>query len=163
MGSDLGIVALNTLAIYLFLVVVIRLIGRRQLGQLSALDLVTLLLLGSAVETAMVHGSTTLGAGLVSAAVLLGSNNALNLAMVRSRTLRRLVGGGPLVLIHDGKFVEENLKRAGLTPEDVLEGIREREAISPDQIRFAVLEADGEINVALCANATSPSPRPLPS
>jgi len=149
MGSDLGLVALNTLAIYLFLVLVIRLIGRRQLEQLSALDLVTLLLLGSAVETAMVHGSTTLIAGLVSASVLLGSNKALNFAMLRSRNLRHLVGGGPLVLIHNGKFVEENLRRAGLTPQDVLEGIREREATSPDQIRFAVLEADGRINVAV--------------
>jgi len=149
MGSDLGIVALNTLTIYLFLVLVIRLIGRRQLGQLSALDLVTLLLLGSAVETAMVHGSTTLRAGLVSALVLLGSNKALNLAMLHSKKLRQLVGGGPLVLIHNGEFVEENLKRAGLTPQDVLEGIREREVISPDEIRFAVLEADGRINVAV--------------
>ena len=64
------IVAGTTACIYLFLITILRLVGRRQLAQLSALDLVVVLLLGSTVETAMIHGDTSLAAGLVSAGMV---------------------------------------------------------------------------------------------
>src|SRR5579862_4144605 len=99
-------VAFNTASIYAFLIVAIRLFGRRQLGQLTSLDLLILVLLGSAVETSMVRASTTLEAGLVSATILLVFNRLLTLLMLRSRRFSHLVGSGPLLLIHDGMFVE---------------------------------------------------------
>jgi len=140
-------VALNTAIIYAFLIFAVRLVGRRHLGQLTSLDMLILVLLGSAVETAMVQASTTLEAGLVSATTLLLFNRLLNLAMLRSRRLSHLVGAGPLLLVHDGKLVEENLKRLGMTKSDVVEAIRERECASIAELRYAVFEANGEINI----------------
>ncbi len=140
-------VALHTFCIYLLLILGLRLIGRRQLGQLSAVDLMIILLLGSAVETAMVSGNTTLPAGLVSAATLLGTNALLTGVLSRSRRLRHLVQGGPVLLVHNGHLVEEHLRKIGFTAADVMEALRERECAELKEVRFAVMETDGRINV----------------
>jgi uncharacterized membrane protein YcaP (DUF421 family) len=145
--TPLGPVALHTVAIYLFLITMLRLVGRRQMGQLTVVDLVIIILLGSAVETAMVNGNVSLPAGMVCAGVLLLLNRALSALFARSHRLRHLAFGGPVLLIHDGLFVEEHLRRAGLTEADVLEALREREEADVSCIRFAVLETDGTINV----------------
>ncbi len=148
-------VAANSAAIYLFLIVAVRLAGRRQLGQLTPLDLLVLILLGSAVETAMVRADTSLVAGLVSAITLLVVNRLLTWAMLKSEAFRHLVGSGPLLLVHDGKFVDENLKRLGMSKEDVIEAIRERECASIKELRYAVFEPDGEINVVFADSGGS--------
>ena len=145
--GQLSMVAAATLIIYLFLVALMRVMGRRSLGQLSALDLLIFALLGSAVETAMIRGDTSLKAGLVSAMTLLAANKLITMAMLRSKRLRHLVGAGPVVLVHNGKLVEENLRRIGMSDDDVYEALREREGGSPLELRFAVLEPDGRVNV----------------
>src|SRR5436305_8100266 len=119
-------VAVHTLVIYLFLVVALRAVGRRQTGQLTALDLVIIIVLGSAVETAMVAANTSLPAGIVSAGTLLLVNRLLTAALSRSRRLRHFVLGNPVLLIQNGHFIAEHLRRLGLTEADVLEAIRER-------------------------------------
>jgi uncharacterized membrane protein YcaP (DUF421 family) len=140
-------VALSTLAIYAFLILMIRLVGRRMMAQLSALDFVVIILLGSAVETAMVGASTSLLAGLVAASVLLVSNRLLTMVMVRSKRLRHLVTGGPVLLVHGGRLLHARLRRLGFTEADVLEALRERGFRDLTDVSSAVLEADGRINV----------------
>ena len=141
------IVAGSTAGIYLFLITILRLVGRRQLAQLSALDLVVVLLLGSAVETAMIHGDVSLAAGLVSAAVLLVLNRLLTLVFLRAPRLSHLVNGGPILLVHDGAVIEEHLRRVGLTHPDLDAALRSRGFTSTDGVREAVLETDGSITV----------------
>ncbi len=140
-------VAGTTMAIYLYLVLLVRLLGRRQLGQLSAVDLLILILLGSAVETGMIHGNTSLAAGIVSALTLLLTNFALTKIFLKFKRFRHLVGSGPILLVDNGKFVEEHLKRAGFTEADVLQALRGREEDGLENVRFAVLETDGTVNV----------------
>ena len=123
------------------------LLGRRQVAQLTFVELVVILILGSAVETAMVAGNTTLPAGLVSAASLILANRLFTLLLARWGALRRVVIGGPVILIRDGEFVPNNLRRAGLTPADVEEAIRERGFAGPEEVRYAVLEIDGSVGV----------------
>ena len=146
-AQNMMIVAGSTLTIYLFLSVSMRLMSRRQLGQLTVLDLLIIILLGSSVETAMVHGDTSLKAGLVSGTTLFLTNYLVSHIMRRSRRFSHICGMGPMLLVHDGKFVEEHLKRVGLTHEDVLHAIRQREQADIKKVRFAVLEPDGQINV----------------
>jgi uncharacterized membrane protein YcaP (DUF421 family) len=155
-------VLLHTLVIYTFLIMMMRFLNRRQLGQLTVIDLVIIILLGSAVETAMVNANTSLAAGLVCAATLLGGNWLLSRLFLRSRRLRHLVVNGPTVLIHDGKFVDEHLRRAGLTKSDVMEALREREQGDVSKVRFAVLETDGTINVVPMGATAHRSKRPAP-
>ena len=150
MWSDwraLWLVSWHTLAIYIFLIVIFRVAGRRQLSQLNVIDLVIILVMGSAVETAMVAGDTSLKAGLVSAATLLVANRGIAWALSRSRRWRRLVTGDPILLVREGQFIEEHLHRAGMTREDVLEALREREACDISHVKFAVLETNGTVTV----------------
>jgi uncharacterized membrane protein YcaP (DUF421 family) len=140
-------VAGSTAVIYMFLIVALRLLGRRQLGQLTVIDLVVVLVLGSAVETAMIHGNISLAAGLVSAGTLLVLNQALTWAFVRSPRLSHLVGGGPILLIHDGHVVEEHLYRAAMTRADLMEVLRSKGFETPNDVRAAVLETDGSVSV----------------
>jgi len=145
--GSLAIVAGTTSVIYLFLIVLLRLFGRRELGQLSVIDLIVVLILGSAVETAMIHGNLTLPAGLTSAGTLLVENRLLTLTFLRSRRLRHLVGGGPTLLVHDGRLVRDHLRRTGMSPEDVAEAVRGRGYRDLTAVRFAVLETNGEVTV----------------
>jgi uncharacterized membrane protein YcaP (DUF421 family) len=156
-------VALSTVAIYAFLILMIRLVGRRMMAQLSAIDFVVMILLGSAVETAMVGASTSLVAGLVAAAVLLVSNRLLSMAMVRSKRLRHLVVGGPILLVHGGTVRLARLRRLGFTEADVLQALRERGVHDLTDVSSAVLEADGRINVVRRRPGEAVPARPAPT
>lgn len=137
----------TTAGIYLFVIALLRVVGRRQLAQLSPLDLVVVLLLGSAVETAMIHGDVSLAAGLVSAATLLILNRLLTLVFLHAPRLSHLVNGGPILLVHDGAVIEEHLRRVGITQPDLDAALRSRGFAGPDAVRAAVLETDGSITV----------------
>jgi uncharacterized membrane protein YcaP (DUF421 family) len=95
----------------------------------------------------MVAGNTTLPAGLVSAGVLLVLNKTFSLYALRSRRLRRWIHHRPAILVREGTYIEENLRRYGLTHADVEEALREKEHGDLDEVKYAVLEADGKINV----------------
>jgi uncharacterized membrane protein YcaP (DUF421 family) len=144
---SIAIVAGSTTTIYLFLIVLLRVFGRRQLGQLTVIDLVVVLTLGSAVETSLIHGDVSLPAGLASAATLLVLNRILTFTFLHSARLRHLVGGGPVLLVHEGSPVEEHLRRVGMTHADLEEALRSRGCSSPGECQEAILETDGTVSV----------------
>jgi uncharacterized membrane protein YcaP (DUF421 family) len=146
----------STAALYLLLCAALRLLGRRQLGQLTVIDLVVLLLLGSAVETAMIHGNTSFPVGLASAATLLILNGVLTRVFLRLPNLSYLVNGGPVLLVNHGEIVEEHLVRVGMTDDDLMEALRSRGFEGPDGVRLAVLETDGTVSVIGEARQGSP-------
>lgn len=145
--GELLVVAGTTAGIYLFLVVMFRVFGRRQLGQLTVVDLLVVLLLGSTVETSMIHGDVSLAAGLVSAGTLLVMNRLLTLILLRSKRFAHLVAGGPVLLVHEGVPVPSHLRRAGMTAQDLLEALRDRGYEGLGGVREAVLETDGSVSV----------------
>ncbi|HEY2667622.1 MAG TPA: YetF domain-containing protein [Actinomycetota bacterium] len=144
---SIAIVAGSTASIYLFLIVLLRLFGRRQLGQLTVIDLVVVLLLGSAVETSLIHGDVSLPAGFASAGTLLLMNRLLTALFLRSERFCNLVGGGPVLLVHDGSPVEEHLRRVGMTHTDLEEVLRARGYQGTAGVREAILETDGSVSV----------------
>lgn len=141
------LVAWHTLTIYVLLVALFRLARRRQLAQLNVIDLVIILVMGSAVETAMVAGDTSLPAGIVSAATLLLTNRCIAWMLSRSRRWRRLIAGDPILLVREGQFIESHLRRTGFSHDDVLEALREREICDLADVKFAVLETNGAVTV----------------
>jgi uncharacterized membrane protein YcaP (DUF421 family) len=154
---SIAIVAGSTASIYLFLLVLLRLFGRRQLGQLTVIDLVVVLLLGSAVETSLIHGDVSLPAGFASAGTLLVMNRLLTALFLRSARFCNLVGGGPLLLVHEGSPVEEHLRRVGMTHSHLEEALRARGYHGPADVREAILETDGSVSVI---PRTAPAPGP---
>jgi uncharacterized membrane protein YcaP (DUF421 family) len=137
----------HTAAIYVFLIVGFSLLGRRQVSQITFVELMIIMLLGSSVETAMVAGDTGIVAGLASAGTLLILNRLVAILTTRWPWLRRRVIGGPTVLVQRGEFVERNLQRVGLTEADVLSAMRERGYDGLNGVRYAILEVDGSTTV----------------
>ena len=144
---ELGPVVLHTVILYIFLILGLRLLGRRQRSELTTTELVIVAMLGSAVETSLVAGNKTLAAGLVSAGTLFAANHCMAQLVHRSKRLRRWLIGQPIPLVYRGQFVAARIREAGLTEDDVSEGIRQRGYEDVNRIELAMLEMDGSISV----------------
>jgi uncharacterized membrane protein YcaP (DUF421 family) len=142
-----GDIALRTTIIYLALLVGIRLTGSRQLGQMSAFDLVLLLIIANAVQNAMVGPDTSLAGGLVAAGVLLFWHQVMDRLRRSSRSFSRLLAGEGILLISNGAILENQLRRAGVTRDELLQALREHGVPTIDQVRLAALEPDGAVSV----------------
>lgn len=142
-----GVVAGRTAVIFIALVIGLRLLGKRELGQMTVYDLVLLVVVGNAVQNAMVGTDTTLVGGLVAVAVLLVLNRSLAEVIRRFGKVERILVGEPVVLVSDGQFVARNLTRQGITREQAFAAFREHGLASVAEVRLAVLEVDGTISV----------------
>src|SRR5436309_4407732 len=118
-------VALRTTIVYLALLAGLRLTGTRQLGQMSTFDLVLLLIIANAVQNAMVGPDTSLAGGLVAAGVLIGWHRVIDWWRLRSRRLARLIAGEGIMPIHDRERVESHCRRAGGTPAELVQALRQ--------------------------------------
>ncbi|HEX4866203.1 MAG TPA: YetF domain-containing protein [Acidimicrobiales bacterium] len=145
---DLVEIVGRSLVVYVAVLVGLRVGGRREIGQLTPFDLVVILLVANAVQNAMVGADTTLLGGLVAAATLLVVNAIVARLRLRSPRLRQLVEGVPVVLIQHGEWVGDNLRREGLTADEVMAAIREHGEIGDvTHVELAVLETDGSVSV----------------
>jgi uncharacterized membrane protein YcaP (DUF421 family) len=140
-------IAFRTLVIYLVLVVGLRLFGKRELGQMTALDLVLLLTLSNAVQNAMTAGQNTLDGGMVSAGVLLAANWLLTRFGQRLPGFNRMLVGEPTLLVHDGALMRDRMRREGVEEDELLMAVREHGFDDLNEIRDAVLEVDGTISI----------------
>jgi uncharacterized membrane protein YcaP (DUF421 family) len=148
---SLALVVLRTVAVYLGLLVLLRLAGKRELGQMTPFDLVVLLVISNAVQNAMVGPDTSLTGGLLAAATLVIVNGLVDRLGARSAWLRGRLIGGPTVLVREGVFVEGRLRREGVTEEEVMQALREHGIDKLDDVKLALLEVDGTISVVPAA------------
>lgn len=146
-------VLLRTSAVYLFLVVGLRLAGKREMGQMTVFDLAVILVLANAVQNAMVGPDTSLAGGLVAAATLLVLNHLMSWLRYQFRPIARWLGGVPTLIIADGRYVAENLRKEGITEEDIATALREHGVERVEQVHQANLEVDGSISVIPRAGA----------
>jgi uncharacterized membrane protein YcaP (DUF421 family) len=151
--------------VYGFLLALLRLTGKRQVGQLAPFDLVLLLVLSNAVQNSMNAGDNSLVGGLISATTLVGLNYLVGLATYRSKRLEAIVEGRPQVLIHDGKLFEDVMASAKLTHHELQAALRQAGCTCVEEVRSAILENNGAISVVTgrtgrAAAAGSESPRP---
>ncbi len=140
-------IAAKTAAVYLVLVGGLRLFGKRELGQLSLYDLVMIIILGNAVQNAMINNDNTLGGGVLAAAVLLGLNWVLNQLILRSRRAERFLVGGPILIVHDGEELRPAMRRQGISDDELEAALREHGIDQVSDVHLAVLESDGTISV----------------
>lgn len=142
----LALVVGRTLVVYLALLALLRLFGKRELGQMAPFDLVVILLIANAVQNAMVGPDSSLTGGLVAALALLCANWTVNRLTLRSMRLHSLVIGMPVVLISQGQYIDINLEKEGLTREEVMTAMREHGVRQIEDVELAVLEVDGMIS-----------------
>lgn len=138
---------IRALVVYLFLVIGIRLTGRRQVGQLSPLDFILLLILSNSVQNSMNGGDNSLVGGMILAGTLLAMNWFFSYITFRSQRLASSIDGRPLVLIHEGK-INESVKRLELITDDELKAIIRRNGLeNVGQVHIAIIEPNGSISV----------------
>lgn len=136
----------RTGAVYLLVLVGVRLTGKREVGQMTPFDLTLLLLLSNSVQNAMTGPDTSLAGGVVAATVLLTLNYAVAEMSGINRKFRRAVQGSPSLLIHDGQIIADHLKREHLTVDEVMRALREHGIGSISEVAIGVLEVDGSLS-----------------
>jgi len=145
--------AVRTAAVYLALLALLHLAGKRELAQLNSLDLVVLLLLSNVVQNAVIGNDNSLLGGLLGAVVLIGANAALVRASFMSPRFRKAVQGTPTVISQNGKADERALRSLALTREELVAGLR-RQGFELEDTTQVTLEPEGIFNA---------TPRPRPS
>jgi uncharacterized membrane protein YcaP (DUF421 family) len=160
LSSALGIL-IRTLAVYLVVLVGLRLSGKREIGQMTVFDLVVLLLIANAVQNAMVGPDTSLIGGILAAVVLLVINALVSSLRLRSPRLRRWVEGTPTLLVLHGEIIPQHMRREGIDEESLLTALREHGVAEISAVEMAVLEIDGSISVVPVGEATKQVKKPL--
>jgi uncharacterized membrane protein YcaP (DUF421 family) len=140
-------VILRTVSVYLFVIVALRIFGKKELSQLSVIDLVFILLISNSVQNAMVGPDSTLAGGLVAAGSLFLLNFLLKNLLYRSPLISRLLQGEPVMLVHRGKMLKANLEREKISFEELQTAIREHGVPGIEDVDLAVLEPDGNISI----------------
>ena len=146
-GSSLPEVVLRTAIVYLFIVFVLRISGKREVGQMSVLELIVILVISDAVQNSMVGENTTLWGGLVAVLTLLALDYALKAVSRRSKRVREAIEGEPRLIIRDGRLLQHAIDREGLDMEEVRAAVRSHGVADIKDVRIAVLETDGSISV----------------
>ncbi|HEV3351178.1 MAG TPA: YetF domain-containing protein [Methylomirabilota bacterium] len=137
----------RSVVVYLFLLVAFRLCGKRQLGQLSAFDLVVLLIISNVVQNAVIGNDNSLGGGLIGATAILLLNLVVAYVTFRFRRADRVVEHSPTLLVRHGRVLRDNLRRERLGPRDLRAALRHHGVVSIRDIRYAFLEEDGHVSV----------------
>jgi uncharacterized membrane protein YcaP (DUF421 family) len=132
--------------VYIVLLAMVRLSGRRTVGQFTPFDLLVVMLLSEAVSNSLSGGDDSLVGGLIIAATLIVLNMVVALASSRSRKISDLVDGTAVLLGRDGKFFDKVVKEVRLGPSDLEEALREADC-SLEEMQCAFLEADGAITI----------------
>lgn len=133
--------------VYGFLVILLRLTGKRQIGQLSPFDLVLLLIISNAVQNSMNAGDNSLIGGLISAASLVAINYVLGLVTFKSAKLEAIIEGRPQVLIHNGDVYEDVMLDAKLTQQELDSTLRQLGYFNLKDVKLAILENNGKVTV----------------
>jgi uncharacterized membrane protein YcaP (DUF421 family) len=138
---------LRAAAVYFFLIILLRLTGKRQVAQLSPFDLVLLLVLSNAVQNAMNGGDNSVLGGIISAITLVLVNYLVGFGTFKNKRLAALIEGRPDLLIHNGRLFPEVLERQKLTHHELNSALRAAGCACIEEVHFAILENDGQITV----------------
>ena len=145
--STLLQIALRTAIIYIVILAGLRLLGKREVGQMTPFDLVLLLLIANAVQNAMTGPDTSVTGGIVAAATLLLLNFLITRLAWRGKRVRQWVEGTPTLLIRSGKILSANLAKELITLDELEQAMREHGVARVEDVNLAVLEVDGSISV----------------
>ncbi len=146
----------NSIVIYAVLIVFMRLMGKRQLGELEPSELIVTILISEVSATPVVNPEKSVLCGIVPAVTLFAMELVLSLFMAKSVKFRALLAGKPALLIVHGRIDQSQMRRNRFTPDELAEALRNQGALDLNEVEYAILETDGKLNVVL-----SPASRPV--
>ena len=133
--------------LYLVLVLAVRLMGKRQIGQMEASEFVVTMLVANLAAIPMQDGAIPLYSGLVPILTVLGAELVLSGLILRSVAVRRFFCGKPVILIDNGKILMKNLRATRVTLDELTGHLREKDVLDVSRVQYAILETDGNLSV----------------
>jgi uncharacterized membrane protein YcaP (DUF421 family) len=137
--------------VYAGVFLLLRVVGKRHVGELAPFDLVVLLILSECVQNALIADDKTVTGGLIAAATLFGLNQAVGHISWRNKRAERLLEGTPRVLVRHGRVLKQVLAEEQITHSELLEALRREGCSSLSKVRYAILEPGGDITIGLRA------------
>lgn len=145
----MAILIIRSLILYLLLIIVIRLLGKRQLGEMEPSEFVVTLLIADLASVPMQDLGIPLMSGIVPILSVLVLEIILSFLSYYSITFRKILCGRPVVLMENGKIIQDNLKKTRITPDELTELLREKEIIDLSIVKYAILETNGQVSAIL--------------
>jgi uncharacterized membrane protein YcaP (DUF421 family) len=140
---------LRAVLVYAAVFLLLRIVGKKHVGELAPFDLVVLLILSESVNGALIAEDTSVTAGLIVASTLFGVNQLVGYLSSRRKGLERFFEGTPKILVRNGKVCADVLKKEQITHSELVEALRREGCSSLTKVRYAVLENDGAISIGL--------------
>lgn len=138
----------RALSIYIFLMVIFRISGKRSLAQITTFDFILLLIIGEATQQALLGNDFSLTNAFLVILTLLGADIGLSFLKDQFNTLEKFVDGVPLIILEDGRPIKERMRKARVGESDIMAAARETQGLERlDQIKYAVLERSGGISI----------------
>ena len=139
-------ITLRAVFLYAFLILVMRVIGRRELSSLGPVDLVLLIVLGDAIQQGLTQDDYSVTGAVIAVATIATLQIGTSYVSFRSRRASTVLDGHPIVVIQDGKLLEQNIKRERMTPDNIAEEMRLQQIGSFDEVAWGILENSGQIS-----------------
>ena len=139
-------IALRAIFLYAFVILVMRVTGRRELSSLGPVDLVLLIVVGDAIQQGLTQDDYSVTGAVIAVSTLATMQVLTAFLAYRSSRARRILEGNPIVIIEDGAFITKNLRRERMTMEEVCEAMRGEQIGSVDQVAWGILESNGDIS-----------------
>ena len=138
---------IRTIVLYLVLIFVIRLMGKRQIGQMEPAEFVVTMLVANLAAIPMQDGAIPLYSGVVPIVTVLGVELVLSALSLRSVRLRRILCGKPVILVENGQILQKNLKKTRITLDELTGHLREKDVLDLRSVQYAILETNGNLSV----------------
>lgn len=140
-------ITIRCIAVYFFMIIALRIFGKKELSQLNTADVILILLISNSVQNAMVGANTSLYGGIIAAFSLFLINYIFKKVMLKSKFIKELVQDKPEILIHNGKIEFKTLAKLGITSEELEEAMREHGIEYYKDVKLAMFEIDGNISI----------------
>lgn len=140
-------IVIRSVCVYFFMIIALRIFGKKELSQLNTADIILILLISNSVQNAMVGSDSSLLGGITAALALFIINLIFKRVMTKSEFIRNLVADKPEILIHNGKTDYKTLARLGITSEELEQAVREHGLEHFNDVKLAMFEIDGNISV----------------
>ena len=135
--------------LYLLLIAGIRFLGKRQLGQLEPSEVAVTMLIADLASIPMQDENIPILSGLIPIAAVLSTELLLSFLSMRSIRLRKLLCGKPVILMENGRFLQDNMRKNRVTLDELISQLREKDVIDPSTVQYAILETGGNLSVFL--------------
>lgn len=146
-GDNMIISVIRTLILYIFIIIALRIMGKRQLSEMQTSELVITLLISDIAVIPMSNTSQPLLSGIVPILILISLEIVFSVMMLKSGKFRKVVCGSPEMVINDGKILQSQMRRLRMTTEDLCVQLRQQGVFSLEDVQYCIVETNGNVSV----------------